>query len=90
VPVAAVPSRNPNLAGLPPAWIGVGGIDLFVDEDIEYARRLVDAAVPTELLVVPGAFHGFDGIAADSKVAKRFSESRVNALRRAFEIAGKA
>jgi acetyl esterase/lipase len=90
VPVAAVPSRNPNLAGLAPAWIGVGGIDLFVDEDIEYARRLVDAAVPTELLVVPGAFHGFDGIAADSKVAKRFSESRVNALRRAFEIAGKA
>ena len=83
-PSAAVPARNPDLKGLPAAWIGVGSIDLFVDEDIEYARRLVDTGVPTELLVVPGGYHGFDQIAGDTKLAQGFTESRANALKRAF------
>ena len=81
-PSGAVPARVADLAGLPPAFIGVGSIDLFVDEDIEYARRLIAAGVPTELLVVPGAFHGFDGIAADTSVAKRFNAAKLDALRR--------
>jgi acetyl esterase/lipase len=84
VPPAAVPARVDDLSGLPPAWIGVGSIDLFVDEDIEYARRLIAAGVLTELLVVPGAFHGFDGFAADTSVAKRFTAAKVDALRRAL------
>ena len=83
-PVAAVPARTPNLKGLPAAWIGVGSIDLFVDEDIEYARRLIDAGSPTELLVIPGGYHGFDMIAGDTKLAQGFTQSRVNALKRAF------
>jgi len=87
VPSAAVPARREDLAGLPPAFIGVGGIDLFVDEDIEYARRLTDAGVPTELVVVPGAFHGFDGIGADTVLAKQFNEAKIAALRRALENA---
>ncbi len=84
VPVAAVPARIENLAGLPPAFIGVGSIDLFVDEDINYARRLIDVGVPTELLVVPGGFHAFDVIAADSDQAKFFTAAKINALKRAF------
>ena len=84
VPAKAVPARTANLAGLPPAWIGVGSIDLFVEEDIEYAERLVRAGTPTELLVVPGAFHGFDVMAPDSTPAKRFTAARVDALRCAF------
>lgn len=84
VPVAGVPARIENLTGLPPAFIGVGGIDLFVSEDIEYAHRLIEAGVPVELIVVPGAFHGFDRIAADTTIAKRFTKAKVNALRRAF------
>lgn len=84
VPVAAVPARTPSLAGLPPAWIGVGAVDLFMNEDVEYARRLNDANVPTELMVVPGAFHAFDLNAADTAPARRFIKSRLNALRRAF------
>src|SRR6266849_4763043 len=43
VPAAAVPARVATVAGLPPAWIGVGALDLFVEEDMEYARRLDDA-----------------------------------------------
>jgi acetyl esterase/lipase len=60
VPDGAVPSRVENLQGLPPAFIGVGSIDLFVDENIEYARRLIEAGIPVTLNVVPGGFHGFD------------------------------
>jgi acetyl esterase/lipase len=84
VPVAAVPARVPSVAGLPPAWIGVGSIDLFAEEDMEYARRLVHAGVATELLVVPGAFHGFDLLAPDAEASKQFSASWKSALRKAF------
>ena len=84
-PVAgAVPAREANLAGLPATWIGTGAIDLFVDEDIAYARRLIDAGIPTELTIVPGAFHGFDGAGATTSIGKQFTRAKMNALRRAF------
>ena len=83
-PVAAVPARLNDLSGLPPAWIGVGSVDLFAAEDIEYARRLAMAGVPTELLVVPGGFHGFDRTAPETMVAQTFTHSKLAALARAF------
>jgi acetyl esterase/lipase len=89
VPVAAVPARVASVAGLPPAWIGVGAIDLFAEENMEYARRLVHAGVATELLVVRGAFHGFDLLAPDAEASKQFSASWKSALRKAFAT-GKA
>lgn len=55
----AAPARASNLAGLPPAWIGVGMLDLFLDENLDYAQRLIRAGVAVELHVWPGAFHGF-------------------------------
>jgi acetyl esterase/lipase len=90
VPVAAVPARIENLNGLPPAWIGVGGADLFVAEDIAYAERLTEAAVPTELLVVPRAFHAFDRIVPAASVSRRFTRAKMDALRRAFALVGHA
>jgi acetyl esterase/lipase len=89
VPAAAVPTRVATVAGLPPAWIGVGALDLFVEEDMEYARRLVQAGVATELLVVRGAFHGFDLVVPDADASKQFSASWKSALRKAFTT-GKA
>jgi acetyl esterase/lipase len=89
VPAAAVPARVASVAGLPPAWIGVGALDLFVEEDMEYARRLVHAGVATELLVVRGAFHGFDLVVPDAEASKQFSASWKSALRKAFAT-GKA
>jgi acetyl esterase/lipase len=56
----AAPARASDLSGLPPTFIGTAALDLFVDENIEYARRLIRSGVPTELHVWPGAFHGFD------------------------------
>jgi acetyl esterase/lipase len=89
VPVAAVPARVASVAGLPPAWIGVGALDLFVEEDMAYARRLVHEGVATELLVVRGAFHGFDLLVPDAEASKQFSGSWKSALRKAFAT-GKA
>lgn len=80
----AVPARLTDLSGLPPAFIGVGSLDLFVDEDVDYAQRLNTAGVGAELLVVPGAFHGFDGIAAGTAIARWFTAAKIEALRGAF------
>jgi acetyl esterase/lipase len=79
----AAPSRAEDLSGLPPAWIGVGTLDLFHDEDVEYARRLREAGVPCELEVVEGAFHGFD--MGSAPVVQDFHRSQVDALRAAFD-----
>ena len=85
-PAGSVPSRVDNLAGLASAWIGVGSLDLFVDEDVEYARRLINAGVSTELLVTPGAYHGFDLLAPDALISKQFKLARYSSLARAFGL----
>lgn len=84
VPEGAVPARVRDLSGLPPAFIGTGSIDLFVDEDVNYARRLIEAGVPTELLVVAGGYHGFDEIASSAPASVRFAASRDAAIARGF------
>jgi acetyl esterase/lipase len=91
-PIAAVPARNPNLKGLPPAFIGVGTLDLFHDEDVDYAQRLNAVGVSTELIVVPGAFHGFDGISKlrKNKLGDWFEATKMNALRRGFGMMANA
>lgn len=80
-PQIAVPARRADLAGLPPAWLGVGTLDLFHDEDLAYAQRLQDAGVPCEVHVVPGAFHGFDGIAPKASISREFFDSQCASLR---------
>lgn len=72
VPPTAAPARATDLAGLPPAFVGVGAVDGFLDEDLDYARRMVAAGVPVDVHVYAGACHGFQAIAADSVVARRF------------------
>ncbi len=84
VPAGAVPARMPNLEGLPRTFMGVGSLDLFVEEDMIYAQRLVQAGVPTELLVTPGAFHGFDFVVPDANVSRAFTAAWKRTLRTAF------
>uniref|UniRef100_B0SW96 Alpha/beta hydrolase fold-3 domain protein n=1 Tax=Caulobacter sp. (strain K31) TaxID=366602 RepID=B0SW96_CAUSK len=74
-PQGSVPARVEDLSGLPPTFIAVGGLDLFLQEDIDYARRLLDSGVPTELLVVPGAYHAFPFIVPGAQVSRRFLAS---------------
>jgi acetyl esterase/lipase len=85
----AAASRATDLTKLPPAYIPVGALDLFVDENIEYAQRLIQAGVPTELHVYPGAFHGFDLFAPSAKVSKQFKADRDDALKRALHHAAR-
>ncbi|WP_017589002.1 alpha/beta hydrolase [Nocardiopsis ganjiahuensis] len=80
----AAPARRADLSGLPPAWIGVGTLDLFHDEDLAYAERLRAAGVPCGTTVVPGAFHGFDTFFPEAGVVREFRREQVEALRAAF------
>ena len=56
----AAASRAADLKGLPPTYLSVGALDLFLDENLDYALRLTRAGVPVELHVYPGAYHGFE------------------------------
>lgn len=80
VPPLAAPARYEDLTGLPPTWIGVGTNDLFYDEDVRYAKRLIDAGVPCTLFEVPGAYHGFDQIEARSTPARDYRREQLEAL----------
>jgi acetyl esterase/lipase len=66
----AVAARRDDLAGLPPTWIYTSDIELFHDEDIEYAGRLDTAGVDVTLEVVHGAPHGFETWATDGPLAQ--------------------
>jgi len=78
------PARAKDLAGLPATYLSVGAIDLFVDEIIDYGQRLIRAGVPTEMHIVPGAFHGFD-LLPDTAIKARFQQSFCEALHRALQ-----
>ena len=82
-PEYAAGARRSDLSGLPPAWVGVGDQDLFHAEDIAYAERLEAAGVSCELVVVPGMYHGADGLpgTADSPTMIVFNAAKVAALR---------
>lgn len=81
----AAPARAKDLSGLPPAYISIGSLDLFLDESLEYVRRLTRAGVPAELHVIPGAFHG-SGLAAAAPQSKLAADLRSQALARALGV----
>jgi acetyl esterase/lipase len=81
VPDYAVASRRADLTGLPPAWIGVGTLDLFYEEDLAYAQAQKRCNVACEVLIVSGAFHGFDQFDPKLNVVQDFRKSQIAALR---------
>ncbi|MEB4212238.1 alpha/beta hydrolase [Mycobacterium sp. 94-17] len=83
-PEEAAPARRNDLSGLPPAWIGVGSLDLFCQESLDYARRLREAGVPVHEEIVLGAFHAFDQIAEKAQISAQFFESQCEYLRAAL------
>jgi acetyl esterase/lipase len=70
-PGYAVAARATDLAGLPPAFITVGNLDGLLDEDVDYARRLIAAGVPTDLHVFADGPHAFDSVLPGTAVAQR-------------------
>ena len=81
----AAPARAENLAGLPPTFIDVGELDLFRDEDIQFAARLIQAGVPTELHVYPGAYHASEVFAPEAALSKSILARRTEALLRVLK-----
>jgi acetyl esterase/lipase len=85
VPAYAVPARREDLRGLPPAWIGVGDIDLFYGEDRGYADRLREAGVDVTLDVVAGAPHGIVAWAPDASITRDHLRRALSWLGRTVE-----
>jgi acetyl esterase/lipase len=77
----AAPARAKDLSNLPETYIDVGGLDLFRDHNIEYARRLAAAQVTTEFHMYPGLPHGFEGLGPQSTFLQRAMENRIRALK---------
>jgi acetyl esterase/lipase len=86
VPEYSVPARRKELAGLPGAWIGVGTLDLFHDEDLAFAHRLKECGVQCEIHTVPGAFHGFDVFDPQLPIVQDFRKSQILALKKCFSL----
>jgi acetyl esterase/lipase len=82
----AAAARATDLSKLPPTYISTATLDLFLEENLDYARRLTRAGVPVELHVYPGAYHGFDFF-AQAPVSLAARRTSVEALRRALHPA---
>ena len=79
----AAAARAEDVSGLPPTYIACGALDLFIDENLAYATRLIHAGVPTELHVYPGAPHGFHRV-TEAKVARQAARDSLGALKAAL------
>jgi acetyl esterase/lipase len=77
---SAAPARATNVEGVAPAYIEVGELDIFRDEDVDYARRLASAGISVELHVHPGAPHGFERLAPNADVAVRAMADRLRVI----------
>ncbi len=79
-PEYAAPARRADAEGLPPAWIGIGDIEIFHEECIAYADALKAAGVPCEIVVVPGMYHTAEGIARKTLSMRNFHAGMVDFL----------
>jgi len=72
--IYSAPSLATDLSGLPPAYINVGSLDMFLDEDIAYARALMAAGVSCELRVYPNTFHGSNNFVSQHPMLVRWEQ----------------
>jgi acetyl esterase/lipase len=84
----AAPARATDLSGLPPTFIDVGSADIFLDEDVEFARRIWSADGRADLHVWAGAYHGFEGLVPDAAISRAARAARVEWLRRLVPAGG--
>ena len=80
-----VPVRLEDFAGLPPTWMATAALDLFRDENIEYAHKLMQAGVRTELISYPAACHGFPMVPG-THFAARYAKDHLRALARGLGV----
>ena len=76
------PGRAVEVAGLPDTFIAVAQYDVFRDENIDFAQRLIAAGVPVDLHLYAHAFHAWDVFAPESALARTFEQTWHDYLRR--------
>jgi acetyl esterase/lipase len=86
----AAPARAEALTDLPPTYLDVGDLDLFRDEVVTFAGRLMRSQVAVELHVYPGGIHGGEHLAPHAELSERIRSYRLSALRRALGVDGNA
>ena len=79
-------AREKDVSGLPKTFITVGTADLFRDENIEYAQRLMAAGVPTQLAVFPGMFHAGQIFSPNAPISQQMILSYSSALKDGLAI----
>ena len=80
----AAPARAEDLSGLPRAFLAIAALDLLLEEELEYAKRLVRAGVPVELHIYPGSYHGSSSACSRARVSVAAERDSQEALKRAF------
>lgn len=78
----AAPARATDVSGLPPAYIDVGELDMFRDEDIDFVKKLSEANVAVEFHLWPGAYHASEVFAPEAKLSARIWDSRIAGIKR--------
>jgi acetyl esterase/lipase len=73
---ATIAGLATNLTGLPPAFLAVGELDLFVHDHLAYASRMLAAGCSMEAHIYPGAIHGFDRM-VEAPVSLRYARELV-------------
>ncbi|MEO1078557.1 MAG: alpha/beta hydrolase [Pseudomonadota bacterium] len=86
LPPYAAPARRESLAGLAPSWIGMCTLDLFYEENEDYARRLHAEGVPCEICRVDGVPHAFEVIQPQASIAEAFQQSALAFLKKALSV----
>ena len=82
----AAPSHASNLHGLPPAYIGVGSVDLFVDENKDYAERLQACGVDAQLAIFPGGYHAFEFYVPDAQISRTARATHYEAIKQGLSL----
>lgn len=80
VPATAAPARLVDAAGLPPAYIEVGELDLFREENVSYATKFWRAGIRAELHVFPDLPHGYDLMAPKAQATQEAFANRLRAI----------
>ena len=81
----AAPARADDLSGLPPTLMATAALDLFLDENLTYAQRLLRAGVPTAVHVAKGAFHAFE-TASETNIVKQSMRIRYEWARKTLQV----
>ena len=80
-----VPARVKDFSGLPSTWMFTAELDLFRDENLDYAKSLMQAGVHVDLEVFSGACHGFQMLPG-TKLGRRYIDSHMAALGRGLGV----